>query len=170
MATTILLGLVSAMPVGLAATKVPFSGNLIFSLNWCVDDQLLPSDPCSYWNRAWVSHGIVHVRGWTGAWTLDGTISGSGDILKKSSDVSWETWSMMEPSADQNFNFQAWGTIQASETTYTMFITATIKHGQVTSGVFAMRGPGTIVQGRVTAVDWWSSTATLEGWILDGAP
>jgi len=157
---TILLVLVSvvallpAMPACSAATKTAFHGELTF--------YLYPDN----WKRMWISNEIVHVRGWWGTWELVGDISGVGDILKKDSDISKMLWDWIGPGPPpaeyQYFNFQAWGTIGE----YNMFITASIKNGEVINGVFVMRGPGTIVQGKVTAVDWWTSVATLDGWII----
>jgi hypothetical protein len=168
LAAMILFALASAMPTASAATRTPFSGQLTFNYGVCADPT--PINPCQWWKYAWVeqtpSGRIVHIRGIHGTWTLSGTMTGSGDITRKNADISWATWSMSPvPEYAQDYAFQAWGTIDG----HTMFIWATIHHGQIYYGTFEMRGDGTVIQGKVTAADWNTSTATLEGWIAQAS-
>ncbi len=171
LATTIMLALISAMPTGLAATRTPFSGQLTFNYGVCADEITgLPLNPCEWWRYAWVGQiangRIVHLRGIAGTWTLDGTISGKGDITRKDADISWGTWSTFPvPEPFQDYSFQAWGTIDG----YTMFIWATVHHGQIYYSTFEMRGHGTLIQGKATALDYNTGVATLEGWIIQAS-
>ena len=169
LATMIMLALVSAVPSALA-TRTPFKGQLTFNYGVCANPTTsLPQNPCQWWKYAWVgwvgSVEFVHLRGITGTWTLNGTISGKGNITWKDADVSWDTWSKTMtmpavPTPFQDYAFQARGTIDG----YTMLISATVHAGQVANSMFEMRGHGTFTQGTVTAVDWNTSTGTLEGW------
>ena len=109
----------------------------------------------------------MHIRGISGTWTLTGTISGKGNITWKDADIAWDTWyrtlnTPAVPAAFQDDAFRALGTIDD----YTMLISATIHHGQVYSSMFEMKGHGTLTQGTITAVNWNTSTGTLEGWTV----
>ena len=163
--TTILLALISTMPTGLAATQTPFSAKLTFNLSVCVDDQGMPKNPCQYWKYAYVtqetSGKTVHILGWTGTWTLEGTINGTGEITRKYSHVSWASWTGA-PLGSQSENFQAWGTIND----YMMYVFAWVVHGTVINGGFEMRGHGTYIYGSIKgSVDYNTGVAPLEGFI-----